>query len=159
MIRNAFPLVIVLALACGGQDAQIESIEDTDVSAAVVEEEVDVVTEQAPSLDRGDADACLALVAQGNFADAVVVCAEASQLDPNNAELQQALLTAQQNAMAEGGDVASCLALVGSGKFQDAITVCAEAAELNPENVQVQQALAKAQQEAAQGAAGKMLGN
>ncbi len=163
MIRNYFPLVVVLALACGGQEAQRESMEPTDVSAASVEEdvveEVDVVEEQAPPPDRGDASGCLTLVAQGNFADAVVVCAEASQLDPDNAELQQALLTAKQKSMAEGGDVSRCLALVENGKFQDAIAVCAEAAELNPDNLQVQQALAKAQQEATQGAAKKMLGH
>jgi len=156
MVRMFLILVaLTFVLACGGQEAAEPAGEPpAAVDAAIVEEDVVGATGGEALPDDGDAKACLQLIDEGKYQDAVAVCAQAAQLDPSNTDVQKALADAKaKSAMPDRGDAASCLDLVAQAKWDDAITVCAEAVELDPANTAVSEALAKAKQEASQAAA------
>jgi Flp pilus assembly protein TadD len=149
-------ILAAFALACGGQES---TAPPGEVGAGVLEEDVvattqgEEVPEEVP--EEGDAVACLRLVSEANYDDAVAVCAEAALADPDNQGIQKALATARaKSAMPDRGDAANCLDLVARGEFQQAVVVCAEAAELNPDDTDITEALAKAKRETSQAAAG-----
>lgn len=151
MIRMSLIVLALLVAACGGQEPAGEP--PAAVDAAVVEEDVAGAAGREALPDAGDAAACLQLVDEGKYQDAVAVCAEAAQLDPGNADVQKALADAKaKSAMPDRGDAASCLDLVAQGKFEDAVVVCAEAAQLDPSNTAVTEALAKAKMETSEAA-------
>ena len=106
MKRLIFPLILVAAMACGGESTPVgDAMEGAknDVAAAggsttAVEEAGPPATEameDSTASDNTIAQSCMDLVADGKFSEAVPVCTEALGLEPANAEIQQALDSAK----------------------------------------------------------------
>lgn len=114
MIRVLFPLVLVAALACGGESPPIsDAVEGAanDVAAQAgdaAEAQMGAAAEMAESgsaaleemTDEADNAAmnCLGLVSDRNFQAAIPACTEALRSQPANLEVQRALETAKSGA-------------------------------------------------------------
>lgn len=113
MIRVLFPLVLVAALACGGESPPVsDAVEGAkDVAAQAgdaAEAQMGAAAEMAESgsaaleemTNEADNAAmnCLGLVSDGNFQAAIPACTEALRSQPANLEVQRALETAKSGA-------------------------------------------------------------
>ena len=126
MLRTAFAILTVALLACGADEstqsadslppvsATDSTLDTIDNPAAELAEKLKADTEEVTN---SQAASCLGLVAKGEFSEAVPVCLEAANIDPENADVQAALAKAKASsasAAADAGTSAAAKALGGA---------------------------------------------
>jgi len=138
MVRLAIVISVFALLACGGSEtSQTGDAGDAAPASAAVEEKAAAPpTPQAAAVADAKVKSCIQLIRESMFERALVVCAAALEIDPDNQEVKDALNTASaEAAKAAVAPEAAGAAAEGAaeGAAEDATSKLGEAAGGMPE--------------------------